>query len=334
MKLGNTPRAQFLLFLAASIAYGQNGTLLLVEIADSTAYVRDTTDLSLIATNPNPTPALPSRNFRQVVTVGDIVTVNGRPAKGTLIQVNTNFVLQPDAPVGAAIADIRRNNWSESYFEFLLEDGLPMGAIRVSGLNSQVGFGLPPPGQSSQIVGGSHVVVGGNGAFVGVRGYMGATTPGTTRAASMVEDPANRRINRGGVQHWGIYLIPMSRPEVVSASGQPAVVHASDSQLVTAARPARAGEILTLFASGLGPTRPGAEPDQPFAGVGRHLCTSPIEVLVNGRPSEVLYAGGYPGSVDRYQVNFRVPESVTAGPASVQLGAAWILGPEVKIPVQ
>jgi uncharacterized protein (TIGR03437 family) len=38
---------------------------------------------------------------------------------------------------------------------------------------------------------------------------------------------------------------------------------ASDFTRVTAAKPARSGETLTLLASGLGPTRPGVDPGNP-----------------------------------------------------------------------
>ena len=87
-----------------------------------------------------------------------------------------------------------------------------------------------------------------------------------------------------------------------------------------------------MFASGLGPTRPGVDSGQPFTA--DQVCNSPIEVMVTGRPGEVLYAGGYPGAVDRYQVNFRVPDGTGSGTATVQLTSAWIAGPDVKIVVQ
>jgi uncharacterized protein (TIGR03437 family) len=46
----------------------------------------------------------------------------------------------------------------------------------------------------------------------------------------------------------------------------------------------------------------------------------------------VQYAGGYPDTVDNYQVNFRMPNDLASGLASVQLSAAWIAGAEVRIP--
>jgi uncharacterized protein (TIGR03437 family) len=57
-------------------------------------------------------------------------------------------------------------------------------------------------------------------------------------------------------------------------------------------------------------------------------------VLVNGEAGDVLYSGGYPNTVDNYQVNFRVPGDIAPGLASVQIRAAWVAGAEVKIPVK
>ena len=104
--------------------------------------------------------------------------------------------------------------------------------------------------------------------------------------------------------------------------------------MVSAASPAKAGEILTLYASGLGPTRPGVDPGEPFTEDPIQAVNSPVQVLVNGNPGDVLDAKGYPGSVDRYQVDFRVPDATMPGQAALQLSSAWIIGPKVNIPVQ
>jgi uncharacterized protein (TIGR03437 family) len=61
---------------------------------------------------------------------------------------------------------------------------------------------------------------------------------------------------------------------------------------------------------------------------------APIEVLVNGISGEVLYAGGSPGAVDVYRVDFQVPDATAPGMASVQLTSAWIPGPEIKMAIQ
>jgi len=48
----------------------------------------------------------------------------------------------------------------------------------------------------------------------------------------------------------------------------------------------------------------------------------------------VTSALGWPGMNNVYRVDFRVPEGATAGTATLGLSAAWINGPEVKIPVR
>ena len=50
---------------------------------------------------------------------------------------------------------------------------------------------------------------------------------------------------------------------------------------------------------------------------------------MNGNSAEVLGAVGFPGSVDGYQVNFRMPPGTAKGVATIQVSAAWIAGTAV-----
>jgi uncharacterized protein (TIGR03437 family) len=131
-----------------------------------------------------------------------------------------------------------------------------------------------------------------------------------------------------------LYVIPMSRPEVVVADEGPAVTHSNDFSLVSASKPAAAGEVFSLFVTGLGPTRPRLIPGQPFPSNPLVVVNSPVEVTVNGQDAEVLDAVGYPGVVDEYQVNFRVPPDTAKGSVAIQVSAAWITGAPVSILVQ
>jgi uncharacterized protein (TIGR03437 family) len=178
-------------------------------------------------------------------------------------------------------------------------------------------------------------VTGGTGAFLGIRGQAGqGGNTVSPRTASKSEYPALRRVLGGGIRRFVFHLIPTFRPEVVITTNGPALLHASDFSLVTSAKPAHSGEILSVFASGLGPTRPGIDPGQPFPASPLQPVNSPVEVAVNGNPAEVLYAGGYPGAVDRYQVNFRVPEGTAPGAATIRLTSGFIPGSDVTIPTQ
>ena len=215
----------------------------------------------------------------------------------------------------------------EHYFEILTSDGTPVGTIMSLGFSG----GPAPPGAPSTERG-NWAIVGGTGAFFGARGLVGGTGA-AGRAASMAEDPSNRRTNGGTAFSFIIHMIPMSTPQIVTTTGGPAAVHSIDFSLVTASKPAAAGEVLSLFATGLGPSV-GVEIGQPFPSNPAAAVNSPVAVTVNGKPADVLGAVGYPGAVDGYQVNFRVPPDAAKGAAAVQVSAAWIASAPVSIPIQ
>jgi uncharacterized protein (TIGR03437 family) len=89
-----------------------------------------------------------------------------------------------------------------------------------------------------------------------------------------------------------------------------------------------------LFVTGLGPTRPGVDPGQPFPSSPLASVNSAVEVMVNGKSAEVLAAAGLPGALDGYQVNFRVPSDTAKGTATIQGSAAWVPASPVNIVVQ
>lgn len=300
-----------------------------IEYENGVRYVYDSVDVPTFATVPTPTSQV-APTFATYILLGDIVAVNGTPAKGLFLTRQTTINLTTSPSAGQAIADVVRSNVLDRIVEILQPDGTPIGSITTQGFN----LGASPPGGPAG--GGSFVVTGGTGAFLGVRGQ--AVDGGlivANRIASVKEDPGKRRVNGGGGKaSLVLQLIPMTRPEVMTTAGGPAVTHSSDFTLVSASKPAAAGEVLSLFASGLGPVRPNVAPGQPFPSNPPASVNSPVEVTVNGKPAEVLGAAGYPGATDGYQVNFRVPPDTAKGPATIQLSAAWIPGAPVNIQIQ
>lgn len=317
-----------------NLAFGQAATVLQIDVENYAFYYGDVPDYTKFATESKAVPPAATKTFASFIGLADIVRVSGKPYKGTWAIRATHINFTPNPQPGQAMADVTRNFFVDWIWEIQQPDGTPVGTIMATGF----GFGPPPPGaplRLSPTAGSSMAITGGTGAFLGVRGQAGfsdITVQG--RAASESEDPANRRSLGGGVRSFLLHLIPMTRPEILNTASGPAVVHGSDFTLVTAGKPAKAGEILSLFATGLGPTRPGVEPGQTFTADRPQVVNSPVGVLVNGKPGEVLYAGGYPGTVDGYQVNLRVPDGTASGQASLQLTSAWIAGPEVRIAIQ
>lgn len=304
-----------------------------VDVENYVSYVEDTADVTKYATLPNATPAAPLKNFYTSVIIGDIVAVNGQPAKGTATFYNRRVNLTATPNPGDSLADVGRPNVATAAFEFLTVDGRIVGSIMTSGF---AGAGTPPPGSPAGQSQGNNTITGGTGAFLGARGTQGQAVTAQTvasRSASVMEDPANRRINGGGRVRFLLALIPMSLPQIISASGGPAVFHA-DFSAVTAAKPAKAGEVLIVQATGLGPTLPGVTPGQPFPAGALQPVNSPVSVSVNGQAAQVINAIGWPGLVDTYRVDFQVPGAVSSGTATVQLTAAWMSGSPVSIPIQ
>jgi len=80
--------------------------------------------------------------------------------------------------------------------------------------------------------------------------------------------------------------------------GQGAVWHAGTGQIASAAAPALAGDVLSMYTTSLASN--GLVPPQ---------------ISIGGQLAEVLYFGTAPGYPGYYQVNFRVPSGVTPGPA-------------------
>lgn len=268
-------------------------------------------------------------SFKWRTTLGDLVSVNGQPVKGNYVAVTRTTYATTGMTPGRVLMDLALGCPFEQVHTFMLPDGTVIGTI------AAMGTATPerPPGAPSNAASGTGVVVGGSGAFLGIRGQAGVIG-GSGRMASVTEDPAYRRLNGGGKMTWFFQIVPAVWPEVLTVSTGPVIVHSSDFSLVTPEKPTRAGEILTLYATGLGPTRPGVDPGKPFPATGLQVVNSPVQVVVNGTAVPAMWAGGYPGAVNAYQINFRLPDNTASGLASLSLNVAWIGGSEVKIPVK
>jgi uncharacterized protein (TIGR03437 family) len=126
-------------------------------------------------------------------------------------------------------------------------------------------------------------------------------------------------------------------PGIFTASGdgstdQAYVVHTSDYSRVTQSNPAKAGEYLAIFCTGLGATDPPSVEGQP-AQAAPVLPTSLFIVDVDGREALPSYAGLAPGFAGLYQVNFQLFSDqqsgmrmliVASGLSSSQFVPLWV----------
>lgn len=99
----------------------------------------------------------------------------------------------------------------------------------------------------------------------------------------------------------------MPTPQIATLLSGPAMAHPSDFVPFSTGRPTAQGELLPIFATCLGPITLSLDPGEAFPATPPALVNSPVEVLVNGKPAELIGAVGFPGAVDGYQINFRLP---------------------------
>ncbi len=99
-------------------------------------------------------------------------------------------------------------------------------------------------------------------------------------------------------------------PAIVSQGGAgtgPGDIAELSGALVTTAAPAKPGDTLVVYASGLGPTNP-ATPTGPPTALASTAATATL--TVGGAAAKVTFAGVAPGLGGLYQINFTVPTGV------------------------
>jgi uncharacterized protein (TIGR03437 family) len=107
----------------------------------------------------------------------------------------------------------------------------------------------------------------------------------------------------------------------------------ADPAVVSTGRPAKPGDVVLLYATGLGATNPAF----PAGAILDPSTTAPLptgtafSVTIGGTtlaPSDVLYAGATPGSISGlYQINARIPASTPDGDVPISISAGGAASP-------
>jgi uncharacterized protein (TIGR03437 family) len=108
-----------------------------------------------------------------------------------------------------------------------------------------------------------------------------------------------------------------------SGQGQGAILN-QDGTINTRDNPASRGSIVSLFATGQGPSDPDWAEDE-IASYPLPKPLNPVTVAIGGQRCDLLYAGAAPGMAAVIQINARVPAGITPGnavPVVVTIGSA------------
>jgi uncharacterized protein (TIGR03437 family) len=171
-------------------------------------------------------------------------------------------------------------------------------------------------------------------------GQISVIVPYATAVASSGTSYAQIQVTNNGTASNTVTVISnATSPGVFSSQqngiGTAAVLHA-DFSVVTAANPAKRGETVLVYLTGLGavsPTSPdgAAGPSNPLSNI-----TADLSVNIDGIDSTVSYAGLAPGLAGLYQINVQVPNDVTSPSTGVYLDINTADGEttQVTIPIR
>jgi uncharacterized protein (TIGR03437 family) len=113
------------------------------------------------------------------------------------------------------------------------------------------------------------------------------------------------------VTQVGILATPPGVFKVDATHG--AIQHGADYSLVTPSHPAAKGEIVLVYATGLGAVTPSVEDGAPAPNSPVSTTNTIPTVAIGAQPAEVRFSGLTPGTVGLYQLNVRVPQNSPSG---------------------
>ena len=108
-----------------------------------------------------------------------------------------------------------------------------------------------------------------------------------------------------------------SSPGFFEWNGNLAVAEHGDGSIISPDSPASAGEIIVLYAAGLGHTAPNTQSGRLVQQAAQIALFTSLQILLDGNavPAEnILYAGLTPGFAGLYQINLRLPDALAPNP--------------------
>jgi len=126
-------------------------------------------------------------------------------------------------------------------------------------------------------------------------------------------------------------------PAFFEWNGNLALAVDASGNLISAASPAMPGEVIILFAEGLGRTQPDIQSGEVVSRATPILALAGLQILLNGTPvppASILYAGLAPGFSGLYQINLVLPAWLPPDP-DIQIAIGTEISPEgVELPAQ
>jgi uncharacterized protein (TIGR03437 family) len=221
---------------------------------------------------------------------------------------------------------------------FIASRGLPIAPGAVvqifgSGLASGPAFGTVVNGRLSTAVAGTSVKIGGLDAPIAYASptQINVQVPSELQANHQYQVIVNTN---------GVY----SKPEPINTIvAQPVLAAFADGRiiaqdvsyrLINAQNPAHAGDVITLYLTGMGATTP-------TVASGMLAPTSPLsttvvqpQVSIDTAAAEITFSGLTPGGVGLYQINIRIPAGIRTGDLQLVVSQSGIASNTAIVPVR
>jgi uncharacterized protein (TIGR03437 family) len=126
-----------------------------------------------------------------------------------------------------------------------------------------------------------------------------------------------------------VLMLEDSAPGLFETEDHFVIATHGNGPVVTVSAPAERGEIVVLYATGLGSTSPLTEPNRTPAIAAKLTNLAAFQVWLNGvavAKERILYAGVTPGFAGLFQINVRLPEDA-APDAEIRVGTADRMSP-------
>jgi len=147
---------------------------------------------------------------------------------------------------------------------------------------------------------------------------------------SLIPGPALVELENDGIYGPPIQIVLSAAAPVLFQSDPTTVIAThGNGPPVTSIAPAQPGEVVVLYATGLGPTAPAALPNQVAQSAAWIVDIADFRLFLNGSavdPHSVLYAGVTPGYAGLFQINLRLPDNCPANP-QIQVGFSNQMSP-------
>lgn len=155
---------------------------------------------------------------------------------------------------------------------------------------------------------------------------------------NLLPGPVTLQLDIDGLEGISIPVtLAAASPALFQLDAQNAVATSADGAVITPAAPAEPGDIVILYATGLGQVTPPLNYAELPTSAAWLQQAANFRVLLDGAdvgPGAILYAGIAPGFAGLYQINVVLPASTGPNP-EIQIGLGDTLStPGVQLPVQ